>query len=118
MRWNCHLRGGDLHGETFNLALDGAELHPPPVLYAWRCHMRCPGHATFDVNHPEIDLGRVNAYRREQIDTMSLTAIYVLGDTEPTDAPHLVAEERLPEPVMVIQGCVLCNGCGCYACCR
>lgn len=100
MTWLIVLKGGELHGYAYAVRLRDGQAVPDPVAYAWRCNPRCQaGHLSFDVDDPEMPLGRALAYTRSELRHGQHRATYILGDLDPGDAPEIVAVEREPEAV-------------------
>lgn len=83
--WRVRLAGGCYDGWK------GATFQPPqPVLVAWVCgrgfarHATCEGHATFDPGDPLIRLESAVAYRLAEMDPLSRSAVYKVGDGDLT----------------------------------
>jgi hypothetical protein len=83
--WRIELRGGAFDGWGGKTPCD-----PEPVLVAWRCGPRCPGHAAFDLHEESIVLRTAEAYRRSEVDSDARVAVYDVGD----GAPGLGVEGR------------------------
>jgi hypothetical protein len=83
--WRIELRGGAFDGWLGKTAVD-----PEPLLVAWRCGPRCPGHAAFDPHEKSIVLRTAEAYRRAEVDADAWVAVYDVGD----GAPGPGVEER------------------------